>query len=38
MDLLKLQNGSDVRGIALPGVPGEDVTLSDREVSAIASP
>ncbi len=35
MDLLKLQNGSDVRGIALPGVPGEDVTLSDHEVSAI---
>ena len=24
----KLQNGSDVRGVALPGVAGQDVTLS----------
>jgi hypothetical protein len=24
----RLQNGSDVRGVALPGVTGQDVTLS----------
>ncbi|QTQ17254.1 phosphomannomutase/phosphoglucomutase [Treponema parvum] len=27
--LMKLQNGSDIRGIALEGVPGEDVNLTD---------
>lgn len=27
-DYTKLQNGSDVRGVALPGVPGEPVTLT----------
>ncbi len=27
-DYKKLQNGSDIRGIALPGVPGEDVNLT----------
>lgn len=26
--LLKLQNGSDIRGVALPGIPGEDVNLT----------
>ena len=26
-ELLKLQNGSDVRGIAVEGVAGEDVNL-----------
>ena len=36
MDLLKLQNGSDIRGVALTGVPGEDVNLSPAAVEAIA--
>ncbi|MBR6207771.1 MAG: phosphomannomutase/phosphoglucomutase [Oscillospiraceae bacterium] len=36
MDLLKLQNGSDIRGVALPGVPGEDVNLTEEAVEAIA--
>lgn len=36
MDLSKLQNGSDIRGVALPGVPGEDVNLNDEAVTAIA--
>ncbi len=36
MDYLKLQNGSDVRGVALEGIPGEAVTLTPdiaREIS-----
>ena len=37
MDLCKLQNGSDIRGVALPGVPGENVTLTEEAVRAIAS-
>ena len=32
-DYSKLQNGSDIRGVALPGIPGEDVNL-DAEASA----
>ena len=36
MDLLKLQNGSDIRGVAMAGVPGEDVNLSPEAVEAIA--
>ncbi len=28
MDLLKLQNGSDIRGVALEGIPGEKVNLT----------
>ncbi len=36
MDLLKLQNGSDIRGVALPGVAGEDVNLNAEAVEAIA--
>lgn len=36
MDLAKLQNGSDVRGVALAGVEGESVTLDDAAVRAIA--
>ena len=36
MDLSKLQNGSDVRGVALAGVEGESVTLTDAAVRAIA--
>ena len=36
MDLAKLQNGSDVRGVALAGVEGESVTLDDAAVRAVA--
>jgi len=36
MDLLKLQNGSDIRGVAMRGVPGEDVNLNAEAVEAIA--
>lgn len=30
MDYEKLQNGSDIRGVALPGIPGEDVNLTEQ--------
>ena len=36
MNYLKLQNGSDIRGVALPGIPGEDVTLTEEAVRHIA--
>ena len=36
MDLLKLQNGSDIRGVAMAGVPGEDVNLNEEAAEAIA--
>lgn len=36
-DFLKLQNGSDVRGIALEGVEGEAVNLTPEAVNRIAS-
>ena len=36
-DLLKLQNGSDIRGIALDGVPGENVNLTQNECLKIGS-
>lgn len=35
-DFMKLQNGSDVRGIAMEGVPGEAVDLTETEAGAIA--
>ncbi len=35
--LLKLQNGSDIRGISMEGVPGEEVNLSALEAGRIAS-
>ncbi len=35
-DLKKLQNGSDVRGVAIEGVPNEPVTLTSEEVYALA--
>ena len=35
-DLLKLQNGSDVRGIAAEGVAGENVNLTQEAVNRIA--
>jgi len=36
MDYSKLQNGSDIRGVALPGVEGEDVNLTPQAVGHIA--
>ena len=36
-DLLFLQNGSDIRGIASEGVPGEDVNLTHERVGIIAA-
>ena len=35
-DLKNLQNGSDVRGIAWEGVPGEEVNLTEENVGRIA--
>lgn len=35
-NLLKLQNGSDIRGIAMEGVPGEEVNLDAAAASRIA--
>lgn len=32
---LKLQNGSDIRGVAMDGIPGEAVTLTEREATYI---
>ena len=32
MELLKLQNGSDIRGVAMPGIAGEDVNLNAEAV------
>ncbi len=37
MDLLKLQNGSDVRGVALEGIPGETVNLTPETAGRIAA-
>ena len=34
-DYAKLQNGSDVRGVALAGVPGEAITLSPEKAGVI---
>ena len=36
MDWKKLQNGSDIRGIALEGIEGEHVNLTDGVTQAIA--
>ncbi len=36
MDYSKLQNGSDIRGVALPGIPGEDVNLTEQAAKDIA--
>lgn len=35
-DLLELQNGSDIRGIAIEGVPGEEVNLDAEAAGKIA--
>ncbi|VFQ92621.1 unnamed protein product [Cuscuta campestris] len=37
MDFYKLQNGSDIRGVAVAGVEGEDVNLTDAVTEAIAA-
>lgn len=36
MELKKLQNGSDIRGVAVDGVEGESVTLTKEAVYALA--
>lgn len=36
MDWKKLQNGSDIRGVALEGVPGETVNITLEVTAAIA--
>ena len=36
MNLKKLQNGSDIRGVAVDGVIGESVTINDEIVSLLA--
>ena len=36
-DFMKLANGSDIRGIAVPGVPGEPVTLTPEAANRIAA-
>ena len=36
MDYSHLQNGSDIRGVAMPGIPGEDVNLTEDAVRHIA--
>ena len=36
-DLRKLQNGSDIRGIAIEGVPGEEVNLTQNAAGAIGT-
>ncbi len=35
MDYKKLQNGSDIRGIALEGIPGQEVNLTDQAAADI---
>ncbi|CBI31454.3 hypothetical protein VitviT2T_019449 [Vitis vinifera] len=37
VDFLKLQNGSDIRGVAVAGVEGEPVTLTEPVTEAIAA-
>ena len=36
MDLRKLQNGSDIRGVAVEGIASEPVTLTEKEVALFA--
>ena len=35
LDFKKLKSGTDVRGVALEGVPGEEVNLTDEAVTGI---
>ncbi|CAI0411838.1 unnamed protein product [Linum tenue] len=37
VDFLKLQNGSDIRGVAVPGVEGEPISLTEPVTEAIAA-
>ncbi|VAI28743.1 unnamed protein product [Triticum turgidum subsp. durum] len=37
VDFLKLQNGSDIRGVAIAGVEGEPVNLTELVAEAIAT-
>lgn len=37
IDFKKLQNGSDIRGIAMEGIPGEEVNLTGNEAAAIGA-
>lgn len=37
MDLMKLQNGSDIRGVAMEGAEGQSVNLTDDAVESIVS-
>ena len=30
MEYLSLQNGSDIRGVAMEGIPGQSVNLTDQ--------
>ncbi|WP_315305152.1 phosphomannomutase/phosphoglucomutase [Selenomonas noxia] len=36
-DFMKLANGSDIRGVAVPGVPGEPVTFTPEAANRIAA-
>ena len=36
MDWKKLQNGSDIRGVALDGIEGESVNLTNEVTTALA--
>ncbi|MBF1485600.1 MAG: phosphomannomutase/phosphoglucomutase, partial [Prevotella pallens] len=36
MDWKKLQNGSDIRGVALEGIEGESVNLTNEVTTALA--
>ena len=35
LDLKKLQNGSDIRGVAMEGIPGESINLGSNEARAL---
>ena len=37
MDYLKLKSGTDIRGVAVDGVPGEPINLTDEVVETIAA-
>ncbi|MDR2940741.1 MAG: phosphomannomutase/phosphoglucomutase [Clostridiales bacterium] len=37
MDFYKLHNGSDIRGVALPGVAGEEVNLTEEAITKISA-
>ena len=37
MDYNKLKSGTDIRGVAVEGVPGEPVNLTDQAIETIAA-